>query len=355
MEKHPKYTSDMTGLKMRHPISVNTAPILAGLFLLVSPALGTEPEEPRADKQPDQQADQQSEPQSGQQSEQETEQIVDEHADISFSAYLEGSFLSETDFDSSIGTFEYITINAGINARTKIGDAGTLSVGFDAGLINYDIKPSATSVVGDAASIGAEFDDITTLSLIGTYTDRTDEGSTWYIGGGLLSGAERDAEFGDSIDGLIAGGYLHRVNNNLEIGIGVYARTQLDDDVLIVPVPQVKYTIDQRWSISTKGAGLKVNYKSSDALTYGISGEYESVSFRLDSTHAAAPGGMVNQRGFPIAFYAQYAPNDLIQISGKVGSVIGSEIEILSTSGSEVATQDIETGVFGSIMVSFRF
>ena len=230
-----------------------------------------------------------------------------------------------------------------------------LSIDFNAGIVDYDITPSATAVAGDAASIGSEFDNVTTLSLIGMYAAQTDAGSSWFIGGGVLSNGENNADFGDTIDGMLMGGYRHKVNNTLELGLGVAVRTRLDDDVLVVPLPQVRYTINEYWSIESEGVGLKFNYKASDALDYGLTAQFASTTFRLDDSHAAAPEGIATHRRFPIAFYTIYEPNDTIEISGRIGAMMAGELEILDTNGNDLTSQDIDTGIFGSINVSFKF
>ncbi len=272
-----------------------------------------------------------------------------------FEANLHTTLASDADFDTDIGEFAYAELRAGINASREVGDSGMFSVDFNAGLINYDITPSATSAAGDAASIGAEFDDVTTLSLIGMYANQTDEGHTWFIGGGVLSNGENGADFGDTVDGIFLGGYRHKLSDNLQVGLGITVRSRLDDDVLVVPLPQVKYTVNKFWSIESEGVGLRLNYKASDDLNYGIIGQYASTTFRLDDTHAAAPEGMVTHRRIPVAFYARYAPNDTIEISGRVGGMLSGELEILDTNGNDITSQDIDTGIFGSITVSFKF
>ncbi len=272
-----------------------------------------------------------------------------------FEAHTQALFVADSDFDDEIGEFQYNKIAAGIKATRRIGNSGMLSIDFDAGLLNYEITPSASSVAGDAANIGAQFDDVTMLSLIATYAHRTDQGGTWFIGGGVYVGLENDADFGDSIDGMITGGYIYKINNNLELGMGIAMRTRLDDSVLVVPVPQIKYTINEYWSITGQGVGAKINYKASDSLNYGISGGYESTTFRLDGSHTLAPDGMVTHQRFPLAFYAQYQSNDTIEISGRIGGLLASELEILDTNGNDLTRQDIDTGIFGALTVSFRF
>ncbi len=284
-----------------------------------------------------------------------TPTAAQENHQFTFEASIKATTTNNADFDRDIGEFKLSKIEANISAKRQIGSSSMLSLEFGAGLIEYDINPSATSLAGDAANIGSEFDNITTLSLIGIFADRTDEGHSWFIGGGVLSSSEQGADFGDSIDGMITGGFGYRVSDKLQVGLGVAVRTQLDDDVLIVPVPQLKYTINEYWSINSQGVGLGINYKASKDLEYGIIGQFDSTTFRLDDTHALASEGMATYRSFPIAFYANYSPNKTIAIKGSVGTMIAGELEILDSAGNDVASQDIESGIFGSLSVSISF
>ncbi len=272
-----------------------------------------------------------------------------------FTAEISGSLLGEADFDTDIGTIEYSTLSAKIGMDSRVGDSGILNIGFEAMFTDYDINPSASAVAGDAATIGSGFDDVTTLSLSAIYANRINAESSWFIGGGVIVSGEDDADFDDSIDGFFTTGYRHTVNDKLELGIGVLVRTRLDDDVLIVPIPQIKYTIDEHWSIATQRAGLRLNYKASDSLNYGISGEYSSMSFRLDDSHASAADGMATHRRIPVAFYTEYEVNNTIEINAQIGAQLAGELEILNTSGNEITSQDIDAGIFGSLNVSFKF
>ena len=329
---------------MNSPAAVS---LFAALILGSGSAFANQPAEPSESSE----SSESSEPAT----ESENLPVAETQTGFTFEARVHGSYLSDADFDDGTGEFGFAEYGLGIKASRRVGDMGMLSIDFNAGIVDYDITPSATAVAGDAASIGSEFDTVTTLSLIGMYAARTDEGLSWFVGGGVLSNGENSADFGDTIDGMLMGGFRYKVNNKLELGIGVAARTRLDDDVLVVPMPQVRYTINEYWSIESEGVGLKFNYKASDALDYGLTAQFASTTFRLDDSHAAAPEGIATHRRFPIAFYTIYEPNDTIEISGRIGAMMAGELEILDTNGNDLTSQDIDTGIFGSINVSFKF
>lgn len=265
------------------------------------------------------------------------------------------TFAGDADFDNGIGEFSYDAYELSISARRLIGDSGSLSIELKGGLIDYTINPSTSSAVGDAANIGAEFDTITTIGLTGMYAHRIDDTSSWFVSGGVISAGEDDADFGDTLDGLALAGYKHKFSDTLEMGFGAFVRTRLDDDALIVPIITLSYRPDDRWTIASEGLGLKIDYKASDALNYGISAEYDSDTFRLDDSHTLARGGVASHSRIPVWFYTQYKASDTIELSARIGVEFAGELEILNTSGNEITSQDIDTGIFGSFNISFRF
>lgn len=264
-------------------------------------------------------------------------------------------FQADADIDASIGELSLTEYRTGLTALWDIEDAGRLSIDLSAGLLDYDITPSATAALGDAASIGAELDNIQTFGLTGIYSDSLSESTNWFVGGGIGFSGEDDADFGDGFDWLFTTGFMYAQSDTFSWGLGVLVKSRLEDDVLIVPVPQIRWKIDERWTVASERAGLRLSYKSSDTLTYGISGEFRTDSFRLDNTHAAAPEGMGTHRRIPVALFAQYKANERVVIDASVGAALGGELEFLDTNGNDVAKQDIDPGVFGSLSVSFKF
>ena len=276
-------------------------------------------------------------------------------ATLTLRASVGVTYQADADFDGNIGELSLLEYRAGLTALINIEDAGRLSINLSAGLLDYDVSPSLTSVAGDAASIGAELDTIHTLGLTGIYSDRFNDTTNWFIGAGVGFAGEEDADFGDGFDWLFTGGFEYKQSDTLTWGIGVLVKSQLEDDVLIVPVPRITWKIDDRWTLASERAGLRLSYKSSDELSYGISGEYRSDSFRLDDTHAAAVEGMGTHRRIPIGLFAEYTPNDRIVIDASVGAALGGELEFLDTNGNDVSKQDLDPGFYGSLNLSFKF
>jgi hypothetical protein len=275
---------------------------------------------------------------------------------LTISPYAFASFHADADLDSDIGEFGFSSYRAGVNLGTSVGDNGNLGINIGFGLLDYDITPSATSVANDAADIGAGLDDVYESEILARYIHRTDGKWAYQFSAGVVSAGEDGADFGDTLDFLGTAGFRYQYDERLSLGLGVLVKTRLEDDALVIPVPQIRYQISDQWVLESRRAGVELRYESSDQLTYGLSGEYISTTFRLNDTHAAiVRDGVANHTRVPISIFADYTPSQQVQIKARVGTSLAGEIEFLDSDGNDVTDQDIDPAIFGSINVSFRF
>lgn len=280
----------------------------------------------------------------------------DDSTRLTLTPYAFASFNSDADFDSDNGEFGFSTYRAGLRLRQGIGDRGTLGANISFSLLDYDITAAPTATVNSAAAIGSGIDDVYETAIIVDYTHRGEGDFSYQFGAGVVSAGEDGADFGDTIDLLGTAGFLYRYSDKLSLGLGVLVKSRLEDDVLVVPVPQIRYQIDDRWLLETERAGVKLSYKSSESLTYGIAAEYIQETFRLNDSHTAlASEGVVNHARVPVSIFAVYAPAEQIELRARIGASLASDIEFLDRNGNDITKEDIDTAIFGSINVSFRF
>lgn len=279
-----------------------------------------------------------------------------ESSSLRISPYVYGSFHADADLDSDIGEFGFSSYRAGINLSRRVGDRGLLSANIGFGLLDYDITPSATSVANDAADIGAGLEDVYESEIILSYVHRGEGKWSYLFAGGVISSGEDGADFGDTLDFLGTAGFRYQYNDRLSLGLGVLVRTQLEDDALVIPVPQIRYQISDKWVLESERAGLELRYEANEQITYGLAGEYLSSTFRLNDMHAALVSeGVATHRRVPVSIFADFTPSEQIQIRARVGTSLAGNIEFLDASGNDITDQDIDPAIFGSLNVSFRF
>lgn len=292
---------------------------------------------------------------------QESETVLRDGRDIKFSFHASSTYYDEADFDDANGTIEAWRNSFGIGATTDLGD-GRISLGLDAEITDYDFTDASGAPVMLAPLSGRggppptpnAFDDVTILTLSSTYTGQLASGNHWFVGGAVSSSRESGAEFDDSLSGMVFGGYRHKVSDTLELGFGVAVKSQLEDDTLVIPLPQIHFDMGGGWTLSSERAGLKLMYKASDSLSMGVTGEYESRSFRLDTSNMIS-GGAASESRFPIAFQVDFKPNKSVMLSGRVGASLGSEIEFFNSAGNSVQTREFDNAVFFGVSGTIFF
>jgi len=150
---------------------------------------------------------------------------------------------------------------------------------------------------------------------------------------------------------------MFKVNDKLRLGMGVGVFSQIEDDVRIVPLPQILYTIDDYWSIGTVGAGARLNYRWNPELSMGIQAKFDGSSFRIDGDNTLVPDGAVTMTWVPVSYYLDFKGGESSRVSlfAQVGVVLAGSMEILNSSGVTVVDEDIDPGVFASAGLRIQF
>ena len=93
-----------------------------------------------------------------------------------------------------------------------------------------------------------------------------------------------------------------RINEDLTVGPGIGVFDRIEDSTRVFPILLIDWNIRERWNLSTgrglaasQGPGLTLSYNLSPAWSFGLSGRYEEVQFRLDD-EGPAPGGRAARR-----------------------------------------------------------
>jgi hypothetical protein len=268
---------------------------------------------------------------------------------------LSAGFRAEADFDTPVGTIESTSLGGEFGLLIPIDDRARLKLSFGAEITEYDITPPAGAVGTTAGTVGTQFDTVTEFGFDALYSRAINADQSFFVGGGIGVAAEGGAS--DALVWNAIGGMLFRVNDRLRLGMGVGVFSQIEDDVRIVPLPQISYTIDDSWSIGTVGAGARLNYRWNPELNMGIKAEFDGSSFRIDDDNTLVPDGAVTMTGIPVSYYLDYSGGESSRVSlfAEVGVVLAGSMEIFNSSGVTVVDEDIDPGVFASVGVRIEF
>jgi len=270
-----------------------------------------------------------------------------------YTANAVGAHQSEADLSDTGGSFNVDRwfVSAGVmyawSARTSIG----VSVGGGKAIYEFD---------GNGVAGGDWWGDIsdTRVSLIG----RIGFGETGVLT--VLPTFRNNAEDGaGSNDGETYGLFAAatwRLSESLTIGPGIGVFSRLEDSARVFPVLAIDWDISDRWNLATgngvgssQGAGLTLKYKLSDAWSFGLTGRYETLEFRLDNKGVAA-GGVGRDQSFPLVAGAVLKPNRKLKFSVFAGVSLLGKLEVKDLSGGRIET-DYDPALLVGASAEVRF
>lgn len=260
-----------------------------------------------------------------------------------------GSYNDSADLDDGPGDFSVARVRAFLEVGFDLGQRRNLAVGFGSERSWYDFK-NATALEPGGDPFGRTSDTELFLRYNAPFNDNT----TWFGLAAIGLAAEDGADISDSFVYTGSLGFVTKASEDFSWGLGVLVRTQLEDDTLVIPVPQIRWAINDQWTLESQRAGLRLDYAHSETLSFGLQGEYASRSFRLRDD-GPLPDGMVTDRRVPVSFYANYQATDSITIGASIGASLLGEIELFDDSGDTTAKDDFDPSLFFGLTARIRF
>jgi len=274
---------------------------------------------------------------------------ADTKADPAFQINLGARHFFEADLDTGPG--ELSTTRAAVGAAVTLfpADRTRLTFAIDATESWYDFS----GATGLHAS-GEPFDNATEIDLSAAFSAPLNDTTNYFVSALVGYAAESGADFSDS---LVYGGnvgFVTRQSDTFSWGLGVAVRTRLEDDALVIPLPQITWKLSDRWVLATQRGGVTLDYDASESLNYGLGIQFDTRTFRLDET-GPIPAGVASEERVPLFFYATYKPNPTIEITAEAGATVYSNIELFDSVGNELVNDDVDPAIFLGLTGRIRF
>jgi outer membrane scaffolding protein for murein synthesis (MipA/OmpV family) len=152
-----------------------------------------------------------------------------------------------------------------------------------------------------------------------------------------------------------------KVRENLTIGPGIGIFSRLEDSTKFFPILAIDWDISDRWNLSTgrglassQGPGLTLSYELNDDWSFGLTGRYESLEFRLDDEGPQA-GGVGRHQSMPMVFSARLTPTRNLNVSIFTGLEFGGKLKLKNASGDVVEESDFDPALLFGATFEFRF
>jgi hypothetical protein len=260
-----------------------------------------------------------------------------------------GVHQSDADLKDSSGGFarDAWFVRAGVDYAWSQRDSVGLSIGGGSYIYDFD---DPTGFGG-----GQPWDKVNDARV--TFSARFGMGETGqvFIVPTIRYNRESGASAGDSRTFGVYAAAAWRLRDNLTIGPGIGVFSRLEHSAKFFPILAIDWTISDRWNLSTgrglassQGPGLTLSYKLNDDWSFGLTGRYENIEFRLNDS-GAAPGGVGRDHSMPLVFTAALKPSEKLSLTVFTGMAIGGQLKLKNSSGDTLEESDYDPALlFGA-------
>ena len=265
-------------------------------------------------------------------------------------------YTAPAEFDETGNDISLFRVNEQIGVNFAIGERARLDISVSGEHSFYDFDNDAAHFDGVfPVGSGDPWDTLHKFDFDAILAVQTDSPWEWFVGGGASVGIEEGADFDDGLTGFAVGGASYRISPKLKIGAGIAVATRLEEDgVFILPIPSFEWNISDRWTFGSKGAGVGLSYKATEALVLSLDAEFVGGEYRLDDEGPLA-NGVVRERRIPIVARAEWQPNRTIQLAGFVGADVAVEYELFNDAGVNVSDDETDPAFVIGGSLSLRF
>jgi len=260
-------------------------------------------------------------------------------------------------FNTSIeGSGSYTADRAyfGISSRYTLTETVTLSVGV---AYEYDYyKFTGNSVFATAA-----WNNVETLGILPRFDIRLND--HWSVGAAplLQMSGESNASAGKTITGGALVNFRYAFDETHVLGLGLLAKGQLNNSVLVVPVPIVDWEIKKGLRISNvRGpeanpfVGLELVQELSTQFNAALGGAWEYRMFRLDDSAPLANGAGLEQQ---ITLYGrlEWKPVPQFRVDFLAGAAVMNQLKLYDSSNNFIGSEDGGTSLVLGVFASYKF
>ena len=260
-------------------------------------------------------------------------------------------------FSTSIeGSGSYTADRAyfGISSRYTLTETVTLSVGV---AYEYDYY----NFTGNSVFALAAWNNVETLGILPRFDIKLND--HWSVGAAplLQMSGESNASAGKTITGGALVNFRYAFDETHVLGLGLLAKGQLNNSVLVVPVPIVDWEIKKGLRISNvRGpeanpfVGLELVQELSTQFNAALGGAWEYRMFRLDDSAPFANGAGLEQQ---ITLYGrlEWKPVPQFRVDFLAGAAVMNQLKLYDSSNNFIGSEDGGTSLVLGVFASYKF
>ncbi len=173
---------------------------------------------------------------------------------------------------------------------------------------------------------------------------------------------ENAADVWDSATGGGAVGASYSFNKDFTLGLGVLASSQIEDNILVIPLLIVDWEIYDDLRLTNvagpaaypTGNGVELAWRMNASFELAFGGRWEIDRFRLDDD-ASNPDGVGQDEGLPLWVRGTWHINDSVRLDLLGGVRVGSEFHLYDQDGNGLTSTDVDAQPFLGVFLSTVF
>lgn len=189
-----------------------------------------------------------------------------------------------------------------------------------------------------------DFGETSELGLSATFL-RPGERWSWFVNACANLGVDEESDLGDGAYFEAGTGVAYSFGPDLQLGLGLAGRSELEDDPSVVPFPIVEWKLSENGRIGTvksSDPSLGYTYSFDEHLDGYVQLHMHQRQFRLDENLLADAAFVDEERGLRIG--ALYRPSVAVKVEAFAG--VTERTLSVDVDGSEVADEDVEATPF---------
>jgi hypothetical protein len=252
------------------------------------------------------------------------------------------------------GAYSADRVYGGVSSRWMLSEILSLSFGMGYEYDSYNFS-------GVNAFTAAAWNNVNTLSIVPRFDVALDR--HWSVGAApiLQLSGEANADAGRTITGGGLANFRYAFDESLVLGLGVLAKGQLNNTVLVVPAPLIDWEITKGLRLSNlRGPeanpyyGLELVAELAPQFNAALGGAWEYRMFRLDNS-GPTPNGTGQEQQISLYGRFEWHPTAQLRFDFVVGAAVMNQLKLRTSSNNLVASEDGGTGLVLGVFGSFRF
>lgn len=266
--------------------------------------------------------------------------------------------------------FFSLSANYRFTPKSSLDDGGRVGVnrfGYGLGMMLPPFYSNSLSLAWSEEFSRYSFDDVQDSYFQDLFDDlRMDRLSFFFrrplspkwsvlAAGDVSSAAETGAEWNDAISGGGIFSARQQVSPFFAWSLGLFARSRLGDDWLIMAIPSIDWRITEWLNLRTaQGVTLEAALDAQRKWLLDFSAEYESRRYRLNEDGPVQKGLLQDER-VPLQLGLRYRPLPFIELNGYAGWTVWQNYQVEDENGNEKASLSTDPTPFFGLNGTVRF